>query len=130
MSFTGIQATVDFYTVQANELTNEVTDIMMHITQATKQISTISVDASQKREQAKAAYGDVTSDDYQYAINEIEDEYETNLAVIHAWESELQTQKDAKQTELQATRSYIESFKSAEKENIQKDFKYGSGASS
>lgn len=130
MSFTGIQATIDFYTVQANELTNEVTDIMMQITQATNKISGLSVSTSQQREQAKAAYGDVTSNDYQRAITEIENEYETNLSVIQSWESELQTQKDSKQTELQATRSYIESFKSAEKENIQKDFKYGNGASS
>lgn len=130
MSFTGMQATVDFYTVQKNDLTNEITDIMMQITQATNQISKLSVSTSQAREEARAYYGDVTSSSYQFAIAEIEDNYETNLSVIQAWETELQTQKDTKQVELQATASYIESFKSAEKENIQKDFKYGGASSS
>lgn len=130
MSFTGIQATIDFYTVQKNDLTNDVTDIMMQITQATNQISSLSVSTCQAREEARAYYGDVTSSYYQYAIAQIEDDYESKLAVIQSWETELQTQKDTKQTELQATTSYIESFKSAEKENIQKDFKYGGGSSS
>lgn len=130
MSFTGIQATIDFYTVQEANITNELTDIMTDITQATKKISSVSTKTSQQRESVKAEYPDCTSVQYKNAMDDIESEYETTLADITAWETELQTQKDSKQTELQATRSYLESFKSALKENIQKDFKYGGSSSS
>lgn len=130
MSFTGIQATIDFYSMQESTLTNELTDIMTQITRATNKISQISTETSQKREAVKAEYSDNTSVRYQREMDEIENEYETSIADITAWETELQTQKDAKQTEIQATRSYADSYKSALKENVQKDFKYGGSSSS
>lgn len=130
MSFTGIQTTVDFYLMQEATLSNELTDIMTKITQATNQISEVSTYTSQQREAVKAECPDNTSAQYKAAMDDIESEYECKLSNISAWESELQVEKEAKQTEIQATRSYAESFKSALKENIQKDFKYGGAGSS
>ncbi len=130
MSFSGIQATIDFYTAENALLTNELTDIMTLITEATHEISAVSTETCQQRTAVKAKYTDNTSTGYQMAMDDVEAEYELKVADISAWESELQIQKDNKQTEVQATRSYLESYKAVLKENVQKDFSYGGGSSS
>lgn len=128
MSFTGIQATVDFYTMREADLTNQMTDIMTAITRAAQQTSSLATETNDQKEAAKNQYGSGT-EEYQEALSEINDEYQLKLADITAWESELETQKDSIETELKATTSYKESFKSVLKQNIQNDFKYGDSSS-
>ncbi len=124
MSFSGIQGTIDLYTMQEALLTNRLTDIMTEITMATREISDIAEDTSAAKEYVKANY-DPDSATYERLMDDIKDEYELELSKITAWESELTTQKQAYETEIQATSSYKESFKSMLKENVQKDLKYG-----
>lgn len=128
MAFTGIQATVDFYTMQEAELTNQMTDIMTALTRASKQTSEIAQQTEQEKVAAKDQYGSGT-EEYQDAVSDIQNDYQLKLAQITSWESELETKKDALETELKATTSYKESFKSVLKTNIQNDFKYGDTSS-
>jgi Siphovirus Gp157. len=124
MSFTGIQAVVDFYTMQEANLTNQMTDIMMAITRASGEIAGIAIDFRDQRNAVRNAYNRDSSA-YKDAMDEIQDDYELKLAEITAWESELETKKDALEAEIKATSSYKDSFQQALKQNIQSDFKYG-----
>lgn len=126
MSFVGVQATVNFYTEREADLTNELSDIMTNITQATKQISNITEDEANQKGEVRDKY-DPDSDEYEEAMDKIKDEHTMKLAEISEWESELETQKQALETEIKATTSYKESFMAVLKQNVQKDFKYGGG---
>lgn len=124
MSYASIQSTVNLYTMREADLTNQMTDIMTNITQAMRETSGLADDKSTARQ---VIMGDDTmsDEDRKAAIAEIQDEYEYNLANISSWESELEVQKEQMETEIQATSAYKESFMSALKQNIQKDYKYG-----
>lgn len=128
MSFVGIQATVDFYTAQEADITNQLSDIMTSITQATKQSSSVLEEENEAKdavyEKANSDSTYANSNQYNSDLQKVTDEYQVKLADITEWESELQTQKQTLQTQLQATTSYKESFTSALKQNVQSDFKY------
>lgn len=128
MAFVGIQGTIDFYIMQESDLTNQLTDIMMSITRASKETSSLAIETNNKKEDVKNEY-QVGTDDYKEEMKNVEDEYEYKLAEITAWESELETQKNELETTLKSTTSYKESFQSALKSNVQNDFKYGGSSS-
>lgn len=124
MSFTGIQATVDFYSMREVELTNDLTDIMMSITRATRNNSETAQEMQDKKDYVRDNYED-GSEEYKEAMEEIQDDYELKLCEITEWEKDLETKKQEIETELKATTSYKESFTSVLKQNVQNDFKYG-----
>ena len=127
MSYAGIQATVNFYTMREADLTNELSDIMTSITQASGQTTDLVTSTNdQKSVVRNSAAPDST--EYKTQMDQISGQYEVKLAQITDWESQLETRKQALETEIQATTSYKESFKTALKQNIQKDYKYGGGA--
>lgn len=128
MSFTGIQATVDFYTAQEAYLTNEMTDIMMKITRASKDTTKLTEETGEQKDAVREAY-DPDSAEYKDAMDQIQDDYDFKLAEITEWESELETQKDELETEIKATKSYEESFTSMLKQNVSNDFKYAGSSS-
>lgn len=128
MSYAGIQATVNFYTIREADLTNELTDIMMNITAASGETTDLVQSTNDQKDTVRSTY-DANSTEYTTKMSEINDTYNLKLAQISDWESQLETKKQTLETEIQATTSYKESFNSALKQNIQKDFKYGDSGS-
>lgn len=122
MSFAGIQATVNFYTLQEASLTGQLDAIMTQISQASSQTSEL---AQQTEEKKTSVYNANGSSDYTSEIEEIQNEYELKLSEITSWENQLEIKKTTLETELKATTSYKESYTSALKQNVQSDFKYG-----
>lgn len=129
MSIAAIQSTVNLYTLQESDLTNQLSDILTQITRASGEISDLSEETGNLRAQVKEQYEPGT-DDYKSAMENIQYDYELELAEIQQWESQLETEKSMLQTELEAISTYKESFKSVLKQNVQSDFKYGDAASS
>jgi len=128
MSFSGIQATINFYTVEQADLTNELTGIMQDITAAGSQTTLIADSTSKKRSLVEQTCSSGT-DAYQNQMNNIENDYELEMSKINSWENQLEVKKQQLETELQATTNYKESFTSALKQNVQADFKYAQGGS-
>lgn len=126
MSYAGIQATVNFYTLREADLTNELTEIMTSITQASSETMDIVESTNESKADVRNTYESGTSE-YEAQMEQINDDYDIKLAQITDWEKELEAKKQVLETEIQATTSYKESFKSALKQNIQKDYKYGDG---
>ena len=127
MAFTGMQATINLCIVREGQLTNELTDIMTQMTQACRETAQQAeeVSAAKRNIRTDYEYGVIDDTTYQDRKDEVQEEYELALAQLTAWESELESQKNELETEIQATTAYKESFLSAAKQNIQKDFKYG-----
>ncbi len=123
MAFVGIQQTINLYSMQQSSLTNELTDIMMEITDASGKTTDLVQSTNAKKTAVKEEY-DTDDAEYDVQMDEIEDEYNLKLAEITEWESELEVKKENMETEIQAITSYKESFTSALKQNVQKDFKY------
>lgn len=129
MAFAGLQTTVNLYTMREADLTNRLSDIMQNITRASSKTTELLRRTTDNKEAVNAeaekdkTYADSTQ--YDIDMNSIEDDYELQLAEINQWESQLETEKDSLETELQATTAYKESFTSALKQNVQKSFKYG-----
>lgn len=123
MSFVGIQQTINLYSMQQAYLTNELTDILMRITSASGKTTDLLEATNAKKCDVNNTYSS-ESTQYQVEMEKIEDEYNLQLAKITEWESELEVQKQNLETEIQVTTSYKESFTSALKQNVQKDFKY------
>ena len=124
MSYASIQSTVDLYTQREAQLTNHLSDILNSVALATRQSGTLADKASTSRRAVMAEY-DKDDDEYKPAMDEIQNEYQDNLAHISSWESELEIQKEEMETEIQATSTYKESLLAALKQNVQKDSKYG-----
>lgn len=135
MAFTGIQGTIDFYTQQEADLTNQITDILMSETLASRETTEIADQSVNQRTMVKNEYtgpdGQITNvQGYDDAMAEIQDNYQLQLAKITSWESELQTKQQQLETQLKAVTSYKESFMGVLKQNVQKSFKYGDGSGS
>lgn len=127
MSFAGIQTTIDFYTMRESELTNQLSDIIMDMTRATKDSFDVTEELN-NRKNALSEYYDPDSSAYDEAKDALEEEYDVKLSEIAEWESNLKLQQSSYETEIKETSSYKESLISMEKNNIQKDLKYGNAS--
>lgn len=128
MAIAAIQTLLDLYTLQESSLTDQMSDISMDITLASRQMSQLAQKTSDKKTEVKTKY-DSSDDEYKEEMDDIQDEYDMKLSEIQAWETELETKKDNLKVELEAIQNYKESYTSIQKKNIQNDFKYGQGAS-
>lgn len=128
MAIAAIQTLLDLYTLQESSLTDQMSDISMDITLASRQMSKLAQNTSDKKTEVKTKY-DSSDDEYKDEMDEIQDEYDMKLSEIQAWETELETKKDNLKVELETIQNYKESYTSIQKKNIQNDFKYGQGAS-
>ena len=131
MSYASILSTVNLYTLRESELTNQISDIMMDITSATKEGAGLAEETSKAREELLSEYNSGELDDTKYtnAKEAVQDNYNYNLSQITAWESELETEKDSIQTELQATSATKESYQAVLKQNVTKAHTYGGSSS-
>lgn len=134
MAEAGLLATIQFYTARKDDLTSELSDIMLEINRATAKSGDVSEEESKKKQtllnkaKSDSTYADST--EYQADMQEFDDQYNAKLASINEWEKELEVEKQNIQTEVEATSAYIESYTSMIKDNIKRDFTYGKGAGS
>jgi len=124
MSYAGILATVNLYKTEKAQLTGELSNILMSITDASKQTSELMQKENQERASVKENY-DADSTEYKVEMDDIDSEYQAKLQDINSWEAELQQEKQNKETQVQATSSFLDSFTEVLKNNVKKDFTYG-----
>lgn len=134
MAYAGILATIEFYTARKDDLTSEISDIMLDINMATKESGDVAQEESKKKQnlldkaKSDSTYADST--EYEQDKQDLEDQYNARLEDINSWEKELEIQKQNLQTEVEATSAYLDSYTSMIKDNIKRDFTYGKGAGS
>ena len=123
MSYVGVQTTLNLYTMREAEIQNQLTDVLMDITQATKQQAGYAQNQADEKAAVREQY-DSSDREYQVEMDKITDEFEIKLADVAQWESELETKKCQMETEIKAMNAYEESFRGIIKQNISADFKY------
>lgn len=111
------------------ELTTQVTAILSKIIENSNKQCLVSEEETTQKAAIYQYWSTATtsSSTEQDDLSALEDDYQLKLSEITSWESELETQKQTLETELQATTAYCESFKAVLKQNISSDFKYGGG---
>ena len=143
MSYSGLLSTVNLYRTQKTDLTGELSDILMSLTRASRKGTELMYEETQQKAQIKEDYKteigeletpeayairrDEAEEDCKYELDQVEAEFELQLEKINCWEQELEFQKQTKETQVQMTGSYLESFTEVLKNNIKKDFTYGQG---
>lgn len=124
MASTGLLETVNMYIRREADLTNQLSDIVLSINRASNDSLKLLDKTSKEKADVRKQY-EAGSDAYKNEMDEIKDEYETSLAVINQWESELTVQKENLETQIKATKTAKEGFQAALKQNVTKDHQYG-----
>lgn len=133
MTIAALNGTLLLYTMEKASATSRLMDIMDNLNVATTNTTDLMEQTNEKRAYyaAKAEedpeYADTT--EYAATVDAVENDYQLQLAEINSWESQLQRDKTAVETKLKVITSYEESWNSLLKNNIKKDFTYGSSNS-
>lgn len=124
-----INGTVDAYISMQDDYTNQLTDIVAQITRASKSSLSLLTTTNEKRANVKKEYKSGTTE-YEAAMDDVDNDYQTELAKINAWETDLESQKEQLQMQIQATAGYKDSFQSMVKQGASSDLKYGGSGGS
>ena len=120
MAYAGIQTMLLAYKMQKSDKEFELMQITNQMASATKDSSALS-------ENRDAKISEVSQDDpnYNEIIDEIDKEYNDNLADIAAWEDELQQKQSNCNTQISMLDGYINTWQQALQTNIAKSHTYG-----
>lgn len=116
--------TVNLYTRREGELTEQISNIVLDISEQTRKASNLSDKTSKEKDEVKKKY-EVGSDAYKQAMDNVEDNFDLNLAIITKWESNLSNKKNVKETDLKTTTNAKESTIGMLKQDIPVNGRYG-----
>lgn len=120
MAYAGIQTMLLAYKMRKSDKEFEATQIAQKLYNATKDSSALSEWRNQ--ELSKLSEDDP---DYDSQVDEIENQYNTDLKDIASWEDDLEQQKSDAETEIKELDGYISSWEQALQTNVQKAHTYG-----
>lgn len=129
MASTGLLETVNMYTRREADLTNQLSDIVVSINRASTDSLNLLTKTSKEKADVRKEY-EAGSDAYKAQMEKVQDDYETSLAVINQWESELTIEKENLETQIKAATVAKEGFQAALKQNVTKDHQYGGSGGS
>jgi len=120
MAYAGIQTMLLAYKMRKSDKEFEATQIAQQLYTATKDSSSLSEWRDQ--ELSKLSEDDPN---YDAQVDEVENQYNTDLKDIAAWEDDLEQQKSNCETEIKQLDGYISSWEQALQTNVQKAHTYG-----
>ena len=120
MAYAGIQTMLLAYKMRKSDKEFEATQIAQQLYTATKDSSSLSEWRDQ--ELSKLSEDDPN---YDAQVDKVENQYNTDLIDIAAWEDDLEQQKSNCETEIKQLDGYISSWEQALQTNIQKAHTYG-----
>lgn len=129
MASTGLLETVNMYIRREADLTNQLSDIVVSINRASTDSLNLLTKTNAEKADVRKQY-EAGSDGYKDAMAKVQDDYETSLAVINQWESELSVEKENLETQIKAATVAKEGFQAALKQNVTKDHQYGGSGGS
>lgn len=120
MAYAGIQTMLLAYKMRKSDKEFEATQIAQKLYNYTKDSSALSEWRDQ--ELSKLSEDDPN---YDAQVDKVENQYNTDLKDIAAWEDELEQEKSNCETEIKQLDGYISSWEQALQTNIQKAHTYG-----
>lgn len=129
MAYSGLLTTINLYMSMKDSLTSDVSDIMMNISRAARQSQNVTMQFSEAKNNLANYYGDIDDPNYQQAYQELQEKFDSELASINQWETELQVKKQEDEVQIQSINAIMESYEGFMKNNIKKDCSYGGSSS-
>lgn len=124
-----LTGTVDAYICMSDDYTHQLADVVTEISRASKKSLSLLTSTNERRAAVKEQY-EVGTDQYEAAMDDIDHDYQFELAKINAWESDLESQKEQLQMNIQATNGFKDSFQGFVKQGASTDLKYGGSGGS
>jgi len=117
-----------FFTKQESYIGNQLTNIQMQQLSAARKASTSQVEYNKLRQELYydpyVGYG---TDGYTEILLELQNDHEFEMASLTAWESRLEAEKEALETQLNEITNSRKSWEKLLQQNIKSDFSYGGG---
>ncbi len=129
MAISTLLTSIYSYVIERGNVENEMSDIMMDLSRATKKSSALSKSTSESKAWVKANY-ESKDDEYKELIDEINDEYNSELAKISEWETELNARKNDLDLRLSQISEAQKMAETMVKTDITSEFSYGGSSSS
>lgn len=129
MAIATLLTSIYSYVIERGNVENEMSDIMMNLTRATKKSSALSKTTAESKAWVKANYESRDSE-YRDLIDEINDEYNSELAKIAEWETELNSKKNDLDLRLSQITEAQKMAETMVKTDITSEFSYGGSSSS
>lgn len=120
MAYAGIQTMLLAYKMQKS-------DQEFKLMQITNDMTTASRDTRSLDENRQAKMNELSKDDpdYETKVDEIDAEYNMDLAEIASWEDELQQEQSNCNTQIKLLDGYINTWQAALQQNVAKAHQYG-----
>ncbi len=127
MSTANFQEKLLFFTMQKSKINSKLSDIQMQQMSATRQQSTSQLEFNQSLQELYhdpvIGYG---TEEYTEVLIQLQSDHEFKMANLTAWESQLENQKEAAETQLNEIQNYENSWQKLLGNNIKVEFSYGS----
>ncbi len=130
MSIANFQEKLLFYTKQKSQLSLQLSDVQLKQLSASKSVQTKQQEFNAKLSSLyydeEFGYG---TDVYSEMLLQLQNEHEFELASINAWESQLDLEKEALETQINEIQSYENTWQKLLQAAIKADFVYGGAGS-
>ncbi|MCM1339441.1 MAG: hypothetical protein NC191_07200 [Muribaculaceae bacterium] len=128
MAISNLHEKLLFYTRQKSSITSQLSDIQLRQLTATKTQATKNMEYQEK---LSALYYDEEygygTDEYAEMLVVLQNEHEFDMATLTNWESQLELQKEALETQLSEVQAYENTWNKLLGNSCKADFSYGGG---
>lgn len=128
MAISNLHEKLLFFTLQKSRYSKQLSDIQMRQLGATQTASRKQQEFNQKLQalyyDEEFGYG---TEEYSEMLLELQNEHEFEMANLNSWESQLESEKDQVETQLNEVTQYEASWQKLLQQNIKSDFTYGGG---
>ncbi len=129
MAISNLQETLLMYAKQKSMLTNKISDVQFNILAASRKVLQKQAEVNAQQMEYYYYYTQEGMEDFEDEYNELceqlQKEYEFDLANIKSYEVQLEIDKENYETRAQAITQAENSFKALIKTNMKQDFTYG-----
>ncbi|MBP3847053.1 hypothetical protein J6I39_04810 [bacterium] len=126
MSIANLQEKLLFFTRQKSRINNQLSNIQMQQLTATRKSTTSQMAYNEQLQNLyydpEVGYG---TPEYTEILVELQSDHEFEMASLTAWESQLEAQKEAFETQLNEVQNYENSWQKLLANNIKVEFTYG-----
>ena len=126
MSIANLQEKLLFFTRQKSRINNQLSNIQMQQLTATRKSTTSQMAYNEQLQNLyydpEVGYG---TPEYTEILVELQSDHEFEMASLTAWESQLEAQKEAFETQLNEVQNYENSWQKLLANNIKVEFSYG-----
>jgi len=127
MAISNIQETLLMYTKQKAMLNYKLSSVMSTMLSAARQTADKQAQYNAKEANIYYTYYATDPDTYYVYLEDLQQDRELSMAALNAWETQLESQKNALETSLNYITQTESSWTKLLQSNIKNDFTYGGG---